>query len=90
MKTIFAHSTGGTYRMDVSRQRVSPSTMATVRKPVALVSAATIEHERKVAQEYTWPALPAHLRALPDARAMVRHWVRTDYHWTLTTFVNNG
>lgn len=38
-------------------------------------------HERHVAAEYTWPALPPHLRAMPDARAMVRHWVRTNYHW---------
>lgn len=38
-------------------------------------------HERAVAAEYTWPALPTHLRSLPDARAMVRHWVATDYQW---------
>lgn len=45
------------------------------------VSPKTVEHERIVAKEYTWPVLPAHLRSLPDARAMVRHWVRTDYQW---------
>lgn len=45
------------------------------------VSDTTLAHERHVAREYTWPALPPHLRALPDARAMVRHWVRTDYQW---------
>lgn len=81
MPVIFAHHTGGTYRMESTRQQVSPSTAMTVRKPVALVSAATIEHERAVAAEYTWPALPPHLRALPNARAMVRHWVRTGYEW---------
>lgn len=81
MKTIFAHITGGTYRMEVSRQRVSPSTTATVRKPVSLVSDATRAHERAVMDEYTWLALPPHLRALPCARAMVRHWVATGYEW---------
>lgn len=45
------------------------------------VSPRTLAHERAVTAEYTWPALPPHLRALPDARAMVRHWVRTDYQW---------
>lgn len=48
------------------------------------VSDATKAHERAVMAEYTWPALPAHLRSLPDARAMVRHWVRTDYQWAPT------
>lgn len=46
-----------------------------------VVTDATRKHERAVAKEYTWPALPPHLRTMPDARAMVRHWVRTDYHW---------
>jgi hypothetical protein len=46
-----------------------------------IVTEATREHERIVAKEYTWPALPSHLRGMPDARAMVRHWVRTDYQW---------
>lgn len=81
MKTIFAHANGGTYRMEVTRQRMSPSTMATVRKPLALVTEATRVHERTVAAEHTWPALPPHLRTLPDYRAMVRHWVRTGYQW---------
>lgn len=45
------------------------------------VSINTMLHEQTVAQEHTWPALPAHLRAMPDARAMVRHWVRTNYEW---------
>lgn len=45
------------------------------------VSAVTLAHERHVAAEYTWPALPKHLRNAPDARAMVRHWVRTGYEW---------
>lgn len=56
----------------------------------SVVTNATRAHERACATEYTWPALPAHLRAMPSARAMVRHWVRADYHWTPTTFVNNG
>lgn len=78
---LFAHATGNTYRMAVTRQRVSPSTVATVRKPEPIVSDATRAHEAHVAKEHTWPALPPHLRSMPDARAMVRHWVRTGYHW---------
>lgn len=80
----------------MKRVRFLPFCEAVYVRPVGcktwnpVVTAATRAHERACAQEYTWPALPAHLRALPDARAMVRHWVRTDYHWTLTTFVNNG
>lgn len=49
-----------------------------------LVTEPTRDHERAVAAEHTWPALPDHLRALPDYRAMVRHWVRTDYQWKPT------
>lgn len=45
MRTIFAHITGGTYRFETSRQQVSPSTIATVRKPVSVVSDATKAHE---------------------------------------------
>ncbi len=51
---------------------------------INLVTPATRAHERSISLEYTWPALPQHLRSLPDARAMVRHWVRTDYHWKPT------
>lgn len=49
--------------------------------PDSLLSNETLAHERHVASEYTWPALPKHLQGMPDARAMVRHWVRTDYQW---------
>lgn len=48
---------------------------------INLVSPETRAHERMVAAEYTWPALPPHLRSMPSARAMVRHWVRTGYEW---------
>ena len=47
----------------------------------SVVTPATRAHEAAVAAEYTWPALPPHLRTMPSARAMVRHWVRTGYHW---------
>lgn len=50
MQVIFAHVSGGTYRMRVSRQRMSPSTSATVRKPVAVVSDATRDHERDMGE----------------------------------------
>lgn len=45
------------------------------------VSVKTMLHEQTVAQEHTWPALPKHLHTMSDARAMVRHWVRTNYEW---------
>ncbi len=52
---------------------------------INVTTPATRDHERTVADEHTWPALPPHLRDMPSARAMVRHWVRTDYQWKPTT-----
>lgn len=48
---------------------------------INLVTPETRAHERTVNRENTWPTLPAHLRDAPDWRAMIRHWVRTDYQW---------
>lgn len=60
----------------------TPEGVETTSLTHVVVHYATRAHEAVVATEYTWPALPAHLRSMPDWRAMVRHWVRTDYHWT--------
>lgn len=51
---------------------------------INLVTPATRAHERAVMDEHTWPALPPHLRSMPDYRAMVRHWVATGYEWKPT------